>query len=91
VPTSNLENSNQVKHHQPAAETQRNAPPVVAQTDSSADELVRQLKAENERLKRELMSFDLNFFEELEDLKFENQRYNAFTGNSLTAIDVKLS
>ncbi|GMI17593.1 hypothetical protein TrLO_g1871, partial [Triparma laevis f. longispina] len=38
------------------------------------DELVYKLKAENSKLKAELSSFDLNFFEEIEDLRHNYER-----------------
>lgn len=91
VPASNFDNGNVAESHQLRPGSQRTASPVAIQTElPPADDLVRQLKAENERLKRELMSFDLNFFEELEDLKFENQRYDVFTDDSLTTAKLEL-
>ncbi|CAK8989635.1 Centrosomal protein of 290 kDa (Cep290) [Durusdinium trenchii] len=57
-------------------ESMRNndAPSATAADDGEAREEVRRLRQENERLLNELSAFDLDFFEEIEDLKYKYQQ-----------------
>ncbi len=52
------------------------APPSKSQQENKESAAIRRLAEENAKLKTELRQFDADFFEELEDLKYNYKKLN---------------
>ena len=66
----------QQQQHSAPSSTLRDAPPLIQDfgAEPKNADYIRTLQKENEKLKSELSSFDLDFFEEIEDLKHNYER-----------------